>query len=308
MRLALTLAVLVAAAACNVPGAGQVAGSPTPSATPSSPEPTPSPVPAEEDPFVPGPNRPIPRDHGDLAEALATIEVELERGVRAWLLEGDPRTERAPRPLVLQALYQQRIYRLLVRRPRLAQRVYRTLHHPLERKARSLVSAGAKLRSLITPVEPPLDIRTGRPRPAGELWGYYSKAERRFDVAPAVLATVNMVETRFNRVRSSSSAGAQGPMQFLPSTWDQYGMGGDIYDPHDAILGAANYLSASGAPHDYRAALYAYNHADEYVDAVLAYARWMEREEHAYYVFYNWQAFAVTTEGDKQLTGPGKDV
>ena len=61
-----------------------------------------------------------------------------------------------------------------------------------------------------------------------------------------VLAAVNLVETNFNRNRAVSTAGAQGPMQFLPSTWRAYGMGGDIRDPHDAILGAANYLRASG--------------------------------------------------------------
>ncbi len=205
-------------------------------------------------------------------------------------------------------LYQQRIYRVLVRKPRLADRVVPKLERPLRGKARSIVTAGAGLRALTTPVEPSVDFKTGRARPAGELWRYYLMGHRRFEIDPSVLASVNMIETRFNRVRSASSAGAQGPMQFLPSTWDQYGMGGDIYDPHDAILGAANYLHASGAPGDYRAALFAYNHADEYVDAVLAYARLMQRDENEYYVFYNWQAFARTTEGDKQLTGPGKDV
>lgn len=115
----------------------------------------------------------------------------------------------------------------------------------------------------------------------------------------------NFVETKFGRVRSSSSAGAQGPMQFLPATWDAYGMGGDIQDPHDAILGAANYLRASGAPAHLRRALYAYNNAHSYVDAVMIYARLMRNRPRRFLTLYNWQVFVITTRGDVRITGPG---
>ncbi|WP_309233847.1 lytic murein transglycosylase [Conexibacter sp. W3-3-2] len=81
-------------------------------------------------------------------------------------------------------------------------------------------------------------------------------------------------------VRSgTNSAGAAGPMQFIASTWAAYGVDGNgdgrrnIYDPQDAIPGAANYLSASGAPGSWQRALFAYNHAQWYVDEVLARAR-----------------------------------
>jgi hypothetical protein len=73
----------------------------------------------------------------------------------------------------------------------------------------------------------------------------------------------------------SNSAGARGPAQFLPTTWATYGVDAnadgrrDVYDPADAVFGMANYLRASGAPGDWRRALFAYNHADWYVDAVL---------------------------------------
>ena len=109
-----------------------------------------------------------------------------------------------------------------------------------------------------------LDLVNGTPGLAD-----YLEAERRFGVAWQVLAAVNFVESAFGRLRNASTAGAQGPMQFLPSTWRAYGLGGDIDDPRDAILGAANYLHASGAPRDYRRALFAYNHSPAYVDAVL---------------------------------------
>ena len=82
-------------------------------------------------------------------------------------------------------------------------------------------------------------------------------------------------------------------------------MGGDVRAPRDAILGAANYLRASGAPGDYRGALYAYNHSTAYVDAVLLYARRMKARPQSYYAYYAWQVFVITTAGDVRLTGPG---
>jgi membrane-bound lytic murein transglycosylase B len=119
-----------------------------------------------------------------------------------------------------------------------------------------------------------------------------------------VLAAVNLVETGFNRLRNRSTSGARGPMQFLPSTWRAYGMGGDVDDPHDAILGAANYLHASGAPGSYRAALHAYNPSRLYVTAVLRYARAFRRSFRTYYVLHSWQVFVRTTHGLRRLTGP----
>ena len=62
-------------------------------------------------------------------------------------------------------------------------------------------------------------------------------------------------------------------MQFLPATWREYGLGGNIEDPHDAILGAANYLAASGAPGDYFGALQKCNPSVLYANAVLRIAR-----------------------------------
>ena len=61
-------------------------------------------------------------------------------------------------------------------------------------------------------------------------------------------------------------------MQFLPATWRAYGMGGDVHDPHDAIMGVGNLLRAGSAPGDYRRALFAYNPSRLYVDAVPRYA------------------------------------
>jgi soluble lytic murein transglycosylase-like protein len=134
---------------------------------------------------------------------------------------------------------------------------------------------------------------------------HYRAAQRRFGVPWPVLASVNFVESAFGRVRSNSTAGAQGPMQFIPSTWAAYGMGGNVRDPHDAIMGAANYLRSSGAPSDLRGALYAYNPSSRYVDAVLAYTNRMRRDTRAYFAYYAWQVFERDRDGARRITGPG---
>jgi membrane-bound lytic murein transglycosylase B len=93
---------------------------------------------------------------------------------------------------------------------------------------------------------------------------------------PAILAGINEIETAFGTNTNVSSAGALGWMQFMPATWDAYGVDAnddgvaDPYDPEDAIYAAANYLSASGMPADTYGAIFAYNHADWYVSEVLA--------------------------------------
>lgn len=94
---------------------------------------------------------------------------------------------------------------------------------------------------------------------------------------PAVLAGINQVETNFGQLNEvTSSAGAVGWMQFMPSTWDVYGVDADgngvadPYNPKDAIFAAARYLQASGMPGDTYGAIYSYNHADWYVAEVLA--------------------------------------
>jgi hypothetical protein len=93
-------------------------------------------------------------------------------------------------------------------------------------------------------------------------------------------------------------------MQFMPATWRRYGLGGDVQDAHDAILGAANYLHASGAPDDLRTALHHYNPSSAYVDAVLRYARRIGADRTMFYALYSWQVFVKTPRGDRRVTGP----
>ncbi|MQA87931.1 MAG: transglycosylase SLT domain-containing protein [Streptosporangiales bacterium] len=300
---------LAVALALGIAGCGGSEGAPGSAASGSSapatePRGSPTETPTTSTSALPTPDAPIPRDPSRLADTLARTTAALERAIDDWLEHGDPARGRPPKPVVFLALHQQRMYRFLARHHDLARRTIAELPRPLAAPARDNVTASRKLFSLTSPISKPSAFRTQQPRPAGVLLTYFKRAERRFDVSWQVLAAVMYVETKFGRVKSASSAGAQGPMQFMPSTWDSYGMGGDVHDPNDAVLAAANYLHASGAPEDYRRALHAYNPDGRYVEAVLRHARQIRRDQRNYYAYYNWQVFVLTTRGDRRLTGP----
>ncbi len=147
--------------------------------------------------------------------------------------------------------------------------------------------AAVDLRRLAgPPTGKPVHLHLVPPLPAGALLGDYRRAQTRFHVRWQLLAAVNLIESAFGRVVNRSSAGAQGPMQFMPATWHAYGLGGNVHSARDAILGAANYLHRSGAPGDERGALFAYNHSTLYVDAVLAYARVMTLDPLGFAAYY----------------------
>jgi murein DD-endopeptidase MepM/ murein hydrolase activator NlpD len=112
-------------------------------------------------------------------------------------------------------------------------------------------------------------------QPPAFLIPIYKAAARRHRLPWQILAAINAIETNYGRDLRVSVAGAIGWMQFEPATWLQYGVSVDgsgapnPYDPRDAIFSAARYLAANGAPDHMRQALFAYNHALWYVDAVL---------------------------------------
>jgi soluble lytic murein transglycosylase-like protein len=255
---------------------------------------------------VPGPGAAIPRSPSGLAAALTDATTDLRAAIERWREDGDPARGGPPRDVSLLGLYQQRIYLVLGTRPRLARSTVARLRAGVRAEARDVLVVRRALGRLNPPTRR-VRFRIGRALPADVLRRLYQRAERRFGVDWRLLAAVNLVETGFNRIRSNSSAGAQGPMQFIPSTWAAYGMGGDIRDPADAILGAANYLRASGAPGDERDALFAYNPSTDYVNSVRAHARSMRRDVRTYYGLYSWQIFVRTPSGSRQLTGPGRD-
>ena len=249
----------------------------------------------------------LPRTATGIAESLAFTTRDLDDAVRTWLRTDPALSARTPRSVALHALYQQRLYRHLRVRPSLASRVIAALPARLRQSARDNVAAGRSLIRL-APKKPPKTqpaIRVGPAEPPQRLLGWYRKAQRRFGVGWHVLAAINLVETGYGRMRNNSYAGAQGPMQFIPSTWRAYGMGGNVRDPHDAIMGAANYLRASGAPGNYRRAIHAYNPSNLYVDAIVRYARQIQRRPERFYGYWSWQVFVRTPQGYKRLSGPG---
>src|SRR3954470_7820190 len=111
----------------------------------------------------------------------------------------------------------------------------------------------------------------------------YQAAGIEYGVRWEILAAINEIETDYGRNLNVSTAGAVGWMQFMPSTWKRYGVDAnhdgrkDPFNPVDAIFAAARYLKAARADQDVRGAVFAYNHADWYVDSVLMRARLIGR-------------------------------
>lgn len=139
------------------------------------------------------------------------------------------------------------------------------------------------------------------PVPPDELIGYYREAQAQSGVDWNYLAAINLVETGFGRISATSTAGAQGPMQFLPTTFAAYGEGGDIQSPRDSILAAGRYLAASGFATNRNSAIYQYNHSDAYVDAISQYATAIATDPAAFGIYHQWNVYYFTTAGDVLL-------
>ncbi|MGP4029053.1 lytic murein transglycosylase [Actinomadura sp. 3N407] len=293
---ALAVAAVLAVAGCGGGGDGGREQAPPPRGASPSASPSASPLPE--------PNGRLAKDPRGLAEDLNRTHRAIGPAVDEWV-RSDPRRTRPPAAVVHLALRQQRLYRALAEDPGLERRTLARLPGAVADQTRDNVTAVGKLLELAEPADDLGEFRTREPPPAGVLLEHFKDAAKRFGVDWRVLAAIMLVETKYGRIKSPSWAGAKGPMQFLPATWRQYGMGGDIHDPRDAVMGAANYLKASGAPGDYRRALHAYNPTPLYVEAVLRHVRQMRKNPRAYYAYYNWQVFVVTTRGDVRLTGPG---
>lgn len=185
--------------------------------------------------------------------------------------------------------------------PALARAVIRLLPSRLARDVTDDVLAHRDLTSpSLRPSHPGPPIRLGPAVAAARLRAYYAEGQRRSGVAWQVLAAVNYVESDFGRLREPSGSGAQGPMQFIPSTWAAYGRG-NVHDPHAAILAAARFLHAAGAPADERGALYRYNPRAAYVDAIERYAGRIRRDPTAFLVFYARRLLVRTADGYRAL-------
>lgn len=229
---------------------------------------------------------------------LATQILEAELAIRD---EGSP-----PEVVAAAGRVQQVAYRRLGERPEWEQEVLaRTppeLHEAIWRQA----TARREFRAMHRRLGENLPAwRIVDPLPAGDLLALYQEAEASFGVPWYVLAAVNLVETGMGRIVGLSVAGAQGPMQFMPATWEAYGMGGDVWDTRDAIMGAANYLAAnggaSGTAEGLANALFHYNRSNHYVQGVLHYAEVMRAEPRTFLGFHAWPIVYLTVHGDVVL-------
>ena len=305
MREIAAIALALLLSACSSSAGDQVLGTRA-----TSPVPSPSPVDSlgPRNPLIsfPPPNQRVPSGANALASEIEENEGKLEGAIDMWLDRGGDRRSRSGHRVALGALWQQRMFRKLTKQPRLARATIARLPKALARKVEAHVEAGAGLRALASPIEPPIRMRITPVDRHDVLAKAYVRAGRRYEIPVSILASLNFVESKFGRFMGPSSAGAKGPMQFIPSTWDIYG-NGNIWDPRDAIMAAARYLSASGAPGNMNGALFAYNHSDAYVKAIRTYAAEIDKRRWSFYAYYFWQVFVRTTEGDVQLTGPGRD-
>jgi membrane-bound lytic murein transglycosylase B len=190
---------------------------------------------------------------------------------------------------------QQDAYRTLVNHPEWDAEVLGLVPARLRATVEANVAAGRDLSALDV-VPPPGTPRPKwhivAPDPPDQLVAVYKAAGAAAGGVPwSYLAAIHLVETRMGRIKGDSTAGAQGPMQFIPSTWAIYGQGGDITSNRDAIFAAARYLRAAGAPADMARALRAYNNSARYVRAVTAYAQQIEEDERAYLGYHAWQVY-----------------
>ena len=228
-------------------------------------------------------------DADSVAATLAASEVAIR----------DPATP--PTELERLALAQQAAYRQLVEHPEWMDRVLAKVPAALHRTVRANTTAGAELRALTKPRTELPPWRIVAPAPAEELLGYYKATDAQLGVPWQYLAAIHLVETRMGRIRGTSVAGAQGPMQFLPSTWAQYGGGGDINSNRDAILAAGRLLRRNGAPANMAKALFDYNPTPRYVTAETAYAEQIRADERAYLGYYHWQVYYRMVDADRLL-------
>jgi hypothetical protein len=208
-----------------------------------------------------------------LASELASAEKVLGEG-RA-----------SPAVMARQALIVQAACLRLAGRPGLSRTIIKHVAWSQRGAAAGDIAAVADLAALASPT-------TKLPRwkivPADSLASLradYQAAQGATGVPWTYLAAINFAETDFGRIAGLSSAGAEGPMQFIPSTWALYGHG-DVHRPRNAIAAAARFLADHGAPGDIDAAVHAYNPSWRYVDAIRRYATRLSTDPDALSGYY----------------------
>lgn len=267
--------------------APSTAPSPPPLPSPSVEAPSPSP---DTDPFALARSLRYPTP-----EALATALANAETTIRSGGASGAQ--------LVTLGEAEDAAYHQLAEQPDWRSTVLAQLPQRLQPIAQANLNASDQLDALNEPRDTLPAWRILAPAPEADLKADYLEAQTASGIPWQYLAAINLVESRMGRIRGLSSGGAEGPMQFIPATWAYYGKGGDVNNPHDAILGAGRFLADHGGPADMARALYAYNPSSHYVQAITIYAQQIEADPHALDGYYNWQVyFGTLTRGDALLT------
>jgi membrane-bound lytic murein transglycosylase B len=233
-------------------------------------------------------------DRAPLPTSAATLGSDLDRAERAIRDPAISDTDAAPWGRRLQ-----RLYRLLSANPDWAADAMAAVSEEIRPDVELNWAARQDLDGLVgsgppSSTLPAWEIRD--PLPVDELLGYYHEAENQTGVPWSILAAINLIETRMGRIVGLSTAGAIGPMQFLPTTWAECCVGDPAVD-RDAILGAAAYLVQRGAIDDLDRAIFGYNNSDRYVRAVRAYASVMDRDDRAYRGYHAFEVYFSSSAG-----------
>ena len=239
----------------------------------SGPVATPSPVPPA--PVAPVPSSPLPGQSGGLPDAPRSDETSGERRGK-----GQRTVRREPRGA--DVMTEELAASAVAAAEKAAARAKREAQRLAGRTLGGVPTSDNPAFTLAVPGAAPIGVPNfmiDRFRIPPFLLPIYQAAGIEYGIRWEVLAAINEIETDYGRNLNVSSAGALGWMQFIPSTWKTYGVDAnrdgakDPYNPVDAIFAAARYLKAAGAEKDLRRAIFAYNHADWYVDSVVMRAR-----------------------------------
>ena len=223
---------------------------------------------------------------GDVATTLTTIE----RGLRA---PGDPMA-------VVDGAVQPQAYGTLVSHADWRAAVLAAVGPDVASEVSANLDASVSLESLDTDGPPSTALPPWTivaPQPEVALLTDYTAAQTATGVPWGYLAGIHLIESRLGRIVGPSSAGAQGPMQFLPSTFAEYGQGANIDDAHDAIFAAARLLAAHGGATNINQALLAYNDDVRYAKAVEDYAGVLTANPAEFNGYYQWPVEYETSTG-----------